>query len=370
MKRIQFSGTTCLSNQVQSAEPLDIFELMFANELVGHITQQTNLYFKENIVGKIFKKHSRIQKHLSSASSKSELCIANEIRLFIASILYRGVDQKPVAHIFYTKNKLFETPGFTKILPQDRLVVSEKYIYFVDISILGESYNRSAKIEPIHEYLVERWQSLLTLEENISVDEALLFWKGCLTWKQFIRTKRARFGLKSFVLAEASSGYVWTLIIYTGDDTLVEEGNTYQYKATNVVMSLCEKVLDKGRSLFVGNWCSSLELPSKLHKRSADVVSTVGKDRKGLPKDVMSKKLKTGEKAIAYNLNYGAICMQWKDKRDVRMLTSCVPDEDVVVKGHGKNKLVPLVVNIYNESMGGVKRSDQMMSSRKCVSIS
>ena len=91
MKRIQFSGTTCLSNQVQSAEPLDIFELMFANELVDHITQQTNLYFKENIVGKIFKKHSRFQKHLSSASSKSELCIANEIRLFIASILYRAL---------------------------------------------------------------------------------------------------------------------------------------------------------------------------------------------------------------------------------------------------------------------------------------
>ena len=46
MKRIQFSGTPCVSNQVQSVEPLDIFELMFADELVGHITQQTSLYFK------------------------------------------------------------------------------------------------------------------------------------------------------------------------------------------------------------------------------------------------------------------------------------------------------------------------------------
>ena len=62
MKKIQFSGTPCVSNQVQSAEPLELFELMFTDELVGHITQQTNLYFKQNIVGKIFKKHSRIQK--------------------------------------------------------------------------------------------------------------------------------------------------------------------------------------------------------------------------------------------------------------------------------------------------------------------
>ena len=99
MKRIQFSGTPCVSNQVQSAEPLDIFELMFTDELVGHITQQTNLYFKQNTVGKIFKKHSRIQKHLRSGG-KSDLCTANDIFLFIASILYGGVIQKRVAHMF------------------------------------------------------------------------------------------------------------------------------------------------------------------------------------------------------------------------------------------------------------------------------
>ena len=45
------------------------------------------------------------------------------------------------------------------------------------------------------------------------------------------------------------------------------------------------------------------------------------------------------------------------------MLTSCVADEDVVVKRRGKDKLVTLVVNIYNDSMGSVDRSDQMMIS-------
>ena len=73
MKKIQFFGTPCVSNQVQSVKPLDILELMFTDERVGHITQQTNLYLKQNIVGKIFKKHSRIQKHLRSASSKSNM---------------------------------------------------------------------------------------------------------------------------------------------------------------------------------------------------------------------------------------------------------------------------------------------------------
>ena len=184
--------------------------------------------------------------------------------------------------MYHTQDKLFETPGFKKILTQNKLVLIEKYIHFVDISQLDSQYNRTAKIEPIHTYLVERWQSLLTLGRDISVDEALLLWKGRLSWKQFIRTKRARFGIKSFVLADASTGYVWNSILYSGDDTNVDPNSEYQYQATNIVMTLTEKLLDEGRCLYIDNWYSSMELLDELGKRGTDVVGTVRKDHKGL----------------------------------------------------------------------------------------
>ena len=62
-------------------------------------------------------------------------------------------------------------------------------------------------------------------------------------------------------------------------------------------------------------------------------------------------------------MKYSAMCMQWKDKCDVRMLTSCTPDKDVIVKWQGKEKAVPLVIDTYNNGMGGVDLSDQIMSS-------
>ena len=127
---------------------------------------------------------------------------------------------------------------------------------------------------------MERWESRFTLEENISVDEAVLLWKGPLSWKQFIRTKRARFRLKSFVLAEVSSGYVWNSIIYKGNDTLVEEGNTYQYQETNIVISLCEKVLDEGRCLFVDNWYSSLMKKSQILHADVLCVKNMAPEKK------------------------------------------------------------------------------------------
>jgi hypothetical protein len=54
----------------------------------------------------------------------------------------------------------------------------------------------------------------------MSVDESLMMWKGCLSWKVYISSKCTRFGIKSFEMCEPKSGYVWNFIIYTGQDTV------------------------------------------------------------------------------------------------------------------------------------------------------
>ena len=103
--------------------------------------------------------------------------------------------------------------------------------------------------------------------------------------------------MKTFVLAEASSGYIWNYIIYTvDDDTLIDEGNKYQQEATSIVMTLMEKVLDEGRCLYINNCYSSTELLDELQKQSTDVISTVRKDQKGLPKDTFNAKLRLEKK--------------------------------------------------------------------------
>ena len=53
-------------------------------------------------------------------------------------------------------------------------------------------------------------------ERDISIDQSLLSWKGQLLWKQYIPNKRSQFGLKSFVLCKAKTGYVWKSVFSTG----------------------------------------------------------------------------------------------------------------------------------------------------------
>ena len=128
-------------------------------------------------------------------------------------------------------------------------------------------------------------------------------------------------------------------------------------------MSLAEDTLDEGRCISVDNWYSSIELLDELGRRSTDVIGTVWKDGKALPKDVVKSKLNKGETKTAYSTQHNAMCMQWKDKRDVRMLSSSIPDENVSVIQSAKEVTVPLVVNIDSNMMDGVDRSDQMMNS-------
>ena len=116
MKRRLFTGVPGISATVATKSAIQIFELMINDEYVEIIVEQTNLYFQQNIVGKIFKKSSRITRYLES--KHAQLFSQNDIRLYIATLLCRGVIHKPIYHMYYTNDKIFETPTFRKIISQ------------------------------------------------------------------------------------------------------------------------------------------------------------------------------------------------------------------------------------------------------------
>ena len=43
---------------------------------------------------------------------------------------------------------------------------------------------------------------------------------------------------------------------------------------------------------------------------------------------------------------------QWRDKKDVSMMSTCVNDGTVILKRAGKNKEIPWVADFYNQYIG------------------
>jgi len=80
--------------------------------------------------------------------------------------------------------------------------------------------------------------------ENLVIDESLLLWKGRLSFKQFIRTKRHRFGIKFFILCDVETD----LIIYTGKTTDMKACDINLGQSGAILCTLLQEYLKKGRT--------------------------------------------------------------------------------------------------------------------------
>lgn len=93
--------------------------------------------------------------------------------------------------------------------------------------------------------------------ENLAIDESLLPWKGRLSFKQYIKSKRHRFGIKLFIICDVETDYILDFIIYTGATTKLRPYNANIGVSGGVVKTLMKHYLDKGHTLFTDNWYTS-----------------------------------------------------------------------------------------------------------------
>jgi len=131
----------------------------------------------------------------------------------------------------------------------------------------------------------------------VSIDEQLHIHKGNLFFRQYIPSKRARFGIKFFSLCD-NSGYLFNTEVYVGknsgaedlSDELKEIGKTGQ-----IVMHLMAPILDKGHHLFLDNWYTSPPLFRLLSRHQTPACGTIRKNRGKFPPEFVTKKMKQGE---------------------------------------------------------------------------
>ncbi|KAK6166969.1 hypothetical protein SNE40_022156 [Patella caerulea] len=191
-----------------------------------------------------------------------------------------------------------------------------------------------------------------------------MLWKGRLGWKQYIPSKSARFGIKSFEIRESSSAYILDFFVYTGEGTAYDPAlDDGLPMGSKVILTLGRQFFNKGYCINMDNFFSSPALYDELCARNNDAVGTIRPNRKGLSKDFLKQKLRNGEIKAVYSEKL--MLLKWRDKKDVHMLSTihdartkqvarADPDKPPVVK--------PQVCCDYNDTMGGVDLSDAFLS--------
>ncbi|CAG9571423.1 unnamed protein product [Danaus chrysippus] len=196
--------------------------------------------------------------------------------------------------------------------------------------------------------------------KQLSPDESMVLWRGRLQFRQFIKNKRYKYGIKLYVLAEPE-GTVLKFQIYggAGDDT---SGIGHTQK---IVLKLPEDKLASGHSVYMDNYYNSYDLATKLLDRQSYCTGTLNKNRKGNPIDLVTVTLRKGENKSLF-LN-GVHIGKWRDKRYVLYISTKHNNEMMEVTDKRGNVIVKSATIIhYNKFMSGVDLQDQMVSYYPC----
>jgi len=126
-----------------------------------------------------------------------------------------------------------------------------------------EKGNHLFKLDVVLDEIRTNFKAGMVPFQNIVIDESLVLWKGRLSFKQFIKSKRHRFGIKLFVLCDVETDF----IIYTGAETRLLPYDANIGISGDVVKTLIAPYLNKGYNLYTDDWYTSPILAKYLYHK-------------------------------------------------------------------------------------------------------
>ncbi|KAJ8971209.1 hypothetical protein NQ314_000811 [Rhamnusium bicolor] len=293
----------------------EYFEAVVDDRIFRMIADQTNLYATQTLLAINVGSSSRL--HTWSPTN------AYEIKKLFGMIVWVGLVKMPAVVDYWSQNPMFRNNFATSVMTRNRFEILLRMLHFADNTDYVEG-DRLHKIKGLVDMLRVNFQSLYEPNEVVCVDESF-------------------------------RGYTYNLQIYAGK--MLDQCKT---TPLGVVMSLCEPILNQGRTICTDNWYTSLQLAERLLDRDTYLVGIMRSNRKGIPQDVAKAKLKVDE-TIAMENHKGVTVLNWRDKRNVLMLSTKYSNE-VVETTRKTGQLVnkPKMVMDYNKGNSAVDLSDQM----------
>ena len=324
---------------MQLENPLDYLFLLLGDDFFQLLCTETNRYAHQKGFDDF---------HTSSA----------EIAAFVGLNIAMGIVNLPKLHDYWSTNPILQHPWFASVMSRNRFFSIQRFFHFTDNSVLASKgnpgYDKLGKIRNLLDRVSKTFPEHYSLSANVSIDEQMIGTKGRLSFLQYIPKKTHKWGIKLWVLADSSNGYVAAFEVYTGATEGVQHGLGY-----SVVMKLMAPYVGLWHRLYVDNFYTSPLLFHDLYKEKILACGTVRANRRGLPSS--TERLSRGEAEFK---KCGELTfVHWKDKRDVFCLSTFHSAQMApITTRRGEVVQRPVLITDYNAFMGGVDRMDQMIT--------
>ena len=335
------------------ASEVDFFMLLFTSAIIQHIVDETNRYAEQ----------SQAARQLQDVAWSPTTTV--EMKAFIGINILMGFHELPEIDSYWSSDEMLGVPAVAKVMTKSRFKKLCQYLHCNDNTIAvrrGEAgHDPLHKIRPVIEAVSETFARRYRPDRDLAIDEAMVGFKGRCFMKQYLPAKPVKWGFKVWTVAESKSGYVCAFDVYTGR----RAAPTRNGLGYDVVMQLTERYQHQWRHLYFDNFFSSIKLLRDLQERQTYACATVRANRVGLPLAIRKPaRMQRGE---SVKLQSGSlVAVVWRDKRDVRVIsTNCDPVDGVVQRRDGAVAVpvaCPLSIVRYNQCMGGVDLADQQRS--------
>lgn len=327
---------------------IEAFGLIFDADFFRLVKSETNRYARQSM--------NEQQRRLWKAVTLEEL------NRFFAVIVHMSLVRKPHLKDYFSTHPVMWCPFPYNIgMGRDRFLSILKYLHISDNTTYlprnDPNHDAAHKIRPLLDHLNRKFKELYTPSEHLTLDEAIVPFRGRIRFKVYMKNKPNKYGIRLEVVCDASNGIVLHFEAYTGADSNID--NTVK----ELVNRLLEPFEGNNYKIFMDRRYSSPDLFVQLLEKGFYPVGTVMKNRRNMPKRFKVVRLKRGE---FVNRRKGKLlATRWKDKRDVFMLSTIhkavMVDTEQEARGDHQT-IKPASVIDYNKYKAGVDSHDQMAS--------
>ncbi|XP_065891659.1 piggyBac transposable element-derived protein 4-like [Dysidea avara] len=236
-----------------------------------------------------------------------------------------GILRLPRLEMYWSGDcEFLVTPGLSSVMSRCTFEQIWRFLHLAD-NQLDDKTDKLFKVRPFLDLVTAQFSAQYTLHQPVTIDEVMIPYKGRLTFKQYMKNKPAKWGIK----------------------------------AVMPLMGLCSRVLLdlmtglEGHHLFTDNYYTGPEVYLELYKWGNNCCGTVRTIRRGFPEELKNQ-----------NEN---------DKRGVTMTTLAMdhclrplelPGTTVRRRnpdGTATNVPCPPLLPDYQQYMRGVDRGDQLI---------
>jgi hypothetical protein len=254
----------------------------------------------------------------------------------------------------------------------DRFVQLRNNLHFVDVSAKpANCTDKFFKTRPLIE-TVRQFCLKTPLEENISIDEQIIPFKGRLNIKQYMKGKPNPWGIKVFLLC-GKSGMPYDFLIYQGGTTEINQKMVQKFGFGGaIVLHLSKRISNPGHKLYFDNYFSTYQIFEVLKEMKINAAGTVRINRFAHPPFLSDKDIKNKGRGFSDEVESrdgNVVLTKWQDNKPVFVGSNFVGkgvEKSVNRWDKTKKEYIPVqqpeVIQLYNDCMGGVDLLDQLIS--------